>query len=193
MAREHLSRCWTRCSCPQLCLSIRAQFELVKCYAGDAATEKYIVHCVDSTDWKIPIMSNTKIITSIWNQKRGRLAHKLKSMTRLSIIKRTSLSSIINWWKIPKYQNIIDLDQFAGKLVHTAVWDTTYDWLTRRSWSSEMANLVFKLFQPSAQGRKNWQYVRYTTWVSISVRIWHKMELLAGCSWLDIHLDRVLC
>ncbi|KAJ5821552.1 uncharacterized protein N7525_010836 [Penicillium rubens] len=41
-------------------------------------------------------MSNTKIITSIWNQKRGRLAHKLKN-----------------------------LDQFAGKLVHTAVWDTT--------------------------------------------------------------------
>ena len=41
--------------------------------------------------------------------------------------KTNVLIKYFNWWKIPKYQNIIDLDQFAGKLVHTAVWDTTYD------------------------------------------------------------------
>jgi thioredoxin reductase len=66
--------------------------------------------------------------------------------------------------------DISGLDQFSGKLVHTAAWDKSYDWSGKRvavigNGSSGLQALP--ALQPKASKIVN--YIRHPTWVSVNL------------------------
>ncbi|OQE17362.1 hypothetical protein PENFLA_c024G06435 [Penicillium flavigenum] len=98
---------------------------LSKCYAGDAATEKYIVHCVDKYGLKDPgyiQYQDHHVHLEPEVRQIGAQAQKNDKIIHDETDALIKYSQLVENTKIP---NIIGLDQFAGKLVHTAVWDTT--------------------------------------------------------------------
>ncbi|KAJ6125329.1 hypothetical protein N7471_012646 [Penicillium samsonianum] len=125
-----------------------------KCYAGGAEIEKYIVDTVDKYGLKDPIVFDTKLVKSIWNEERGKWVLELKQNDKAIHDEADILingSGILNQWKMP---NIVGLDQFAGKLVHTAAWDKTYDW-TGKNIAPKAARIV--------------NYIRHPTWASVNL------------------------
>ncbi|KAJ5170247.1 uncharacterized protein N7500_003030 [Penicillium coprophilum] len=141
-----------------------------KCYAGGAEIEKYIVDTVDKYGLKDPIVFDTKLVKSIWNEERGKWALELKQNEKTIQDEADILidgSGILNKWNMP---NIAGLDQFAGKLVHTAGWDKTYDWTDKKVaviGNGSSALQVVPALQPKAAKIVN--YIRQPTWVSVNL------------------------
>lgn len=103
-----------------------------KCDADGAEIDKCIVDTVDKYGLKEPIVFDTKLVKSIWNQERCKWALELKQNDKIIHDEAdflTNGSGILNQWKMP---GIAGLNQFTGKLVHTAAWDKAYDWTNEK-------------------------------------------------------------
>ncbi|KGO38803.1 hypothetical protein PEX1_028480 [Penicillium expansum] len=119
-----------------------------KCDADGAEIDKCIVDTVDKYGLKEPIVFDTKLVKSIWNQERCKWALELKQNDKIIHDEAdflTNGSGILNQWKMP---GIAGLNQFTGKLVHTAAWDKAYDWTNEKiavlgNGSSEHNKLLF--------------------------------------------------
>lgn len=141
-----------------------------KCYAGGTEIEKYIVDTVDKYGLKDPIVFGIKLVKSIWNEERDKWALELKQNDKAIHDEADILingSGIFNQWKMP---NIVGLDQFAGKLVHTAAWDKTYDWTGKKIaviGNGSSGIQVVPALQPKAARIVN--YTRHPTWVSVNL------------------------
>lgn len=141
-----------------------------KCYAGGGEIEKYIVDTVDKYGLKDPIVFDTKLVKSIWNEERGKWTLELKQNGAIIHDEADVLingSGILNQWKMP---DIAGLEAFTGKLVHTAAWDQTYDWSDKKIaviGNGSSGIQVVPALQPKAARIVN--YVRHPTWVSVNL------------------------
>jgi hypothetical protein len=142
-----------------------------KCYVGGEEIEKYIIDTVEKYGLKDQIVFNTRVVKSIWNEDRGKWALELKQNDKTIIQDEADIlinaAGILNRWKMP---DISGLDQFSGKLVHTAAWDKSYDWSGKRvavigNGSSGLQALP--ALQPKASKIVN--YIRHPTWVSVNL------------------------
>ncbi|KUM62460.1 hypothetical protein ACN42_g4650 [Penicillium freii] len=75
-----------------------------KCYVGGGEIEKYIVDTVDKHGLKNPIVFDTKLVKSIWNEDRGKWALELTQNGTIIHDEADVLingSGILNQWKMP--------------------------------------------------------------------------------------------
>ncbi|CAI7663108.1 unnamed protein product [Penicillium viridicatum] len=75
-----------------------------KCYVGGGEIEKYIVDTVDKYELKDPIVFDTKLVKSIWNEERGKWALELTQNGTIIHDEADVLingSGILNQWKMP--------------------------------------------------------------------------------------------
>ncbi|KAJ5617930.1 hypothetical protein N7537_003044 [Penicillium hordei] len=141
-----------------------------KCYAGGDEIEKYIVDTVDKYGLRDPIVFDTKLVKSIWNEERGKWALELNQNGTIIHDEAEVLingSGILNQWKMPE---IAGLETFAGKLAHTAAWDKTYDWSNKKIaviGNGSSGIQVVPALQPKAAKIVN--YIRHPTWVSVNL------------------------
>ncbi|KAJ5825235.1 hypothetical protein N7474_002373 [Penicillium riverlandense] len=142
-----------------------------RCYAGGPEIEKYILDTVHKYGLKDQIVFSTRVVKSIWNEERGKWAIELKGNDGTVVHDEADVlinaSGILNRWKMP---DIDGLDQFSGKLLHTAVWDKTYDWTGKKVaviGNGSSAIQIVPALQPKAAKIVN--FVRHPTWVSVNL------------------------
>lgn len=141
-----------------------------RCYVGGPEIEKYILDTVHKYGLKDQIVFKTRVIKSIWNEERGKWEIELKGNNGTVHDEADVLinaSGILNRWKMP---DIDGLDQFSGKLLHTAAWDKTYDWTGKKIaviGNGSSALQIVPALQPKAAKIVN--FVRHPTWVSVNL------------------------
>ncbi|PWY76999.1 FAD/NAD(P)-binding domain-containing protein [Aspergillus heteromorphus CBS 117.55] len=141
-----------------------------KCYAGGAEIEEYILKTVEKWELKKHVVLNTRLLGATWNEEHGKWKLKLEQDGAFLQDEADILingGGIQNRWKMP---DIAGLDQFKGKLLHTAAWDKTYDWTGKRIaviGNGSSALQVVPALQPKAAKIVN--FIRQPTWVSVNL------------------------
>lgn len=113
------------------------------------------------------VQLNSKVIESIWDEELGKWRVKIEQNG--SIIEDeaeilVNATGHLNNWKWPQVPGLFD---FKGKLVHTAAWDTSYDWENKRvaviGNGSSGIQCVAKMHSKVS---KLVNYVRSPTWIA---------------------------
>jgi cation diffusion facilitator CzcD-associated flavoprotein CzcO len=142
-----------------------------KCYVGGPEIQQYIVNTVEKYGLKDKILFDTQLVKSIWNEELGKWSLELKQSDATIIHDEADIlinaSGILNKWKMP---NIAGLDKFAGRLLHTAVWDKSYDWTGKKVaviGNGSSGIQAVPALQPKVAKIVN--YIRHPTWVSVNL------------------------
>lgn len=142
-----------------------------KCYAGGDEIKQYMIDTVNKYGLKEKIIFNARLIKSIWNEERGKWGLELEQNGTTIIQDEADIlinaSGILNRWKMP---NIDGLDQFSGKVIHTAGWDKSYDWAGKKIaviGNGSSGIQIVPSLQPKAAKIVN--YIRHPTWVSVNL------------------------
>lgn len=142
-----------------------------QCYVRGPEIHQYMLDTVEKYGLRDPIQFNTRMVKSIWNEESGKWALELKRSDGTLIQDEADIllnaSGILNRWKMP---NIEGFDKFAGKLVHTASWDKSYNWEGKRIavlGNGSSGIQVVPALQPKAGHLVN--YIRHPTWVSVNL------------------------
>lgn len=142
-----------------------------KCYVGGAEIQKYILDTVEKYGLTESIQFDTKLIASIWNESTGKWTLQLKQTDGSIIDDEADIlinaSGILNRPKLP---NIPGLDSFRGKILHTAAWDTSYQWEGKNIaviGNGSSGIQVVPAIQPKAAKIRN--YIRNPTWISVNL------------------------
>lgn len=142
-----------------------------KCYVGGPEIQEYIQNTVEKYGLKDPIQFDTRLIKSIWNEDTGKWSLQLRQGGGKIISDEADIlinaSGILNRHKTP---NIEGLDKFTGKTVHTAAWDTSYEWAGKKIaviGNGSSGIQVVPALQPKAAKLIN--YIRNPTWVSVNL------------------------
>lgn len=136
-------------------------------YATGAEIQEYIQRTVRKWNLDDHVELNSKVVETIWNEESGKW--KLK-IDQNGTIKEDEAEILVNAtghlndWQWPKIEGLFG---FKGKLLHTAAWDTSYDWSNKRvavigngsSGIQCVANM-----QPKVSKLVN--YVRRPTWIA---------------------------
>ena len=130
-----------------------------------------MIDTVNKHGLKEKIVFKTRLIKSIWNEERAKWSLELEQNGTTVIQDEADIlintSGILNRWKMP---DIDSLDQFSGKVIHTASWDKSYDWAGKKiaviGNGSSGVQIVPSL-QPKAAKIVN--YIRHPTWVSVNL------------------------
>ncbi|RAK98790.1 flavin-containing monooxygenase [Aspergillus ibericus CBS 121593] len=141
-----------------------------KCYVGGAEIQQYFNDTVEKYGLKERIVFNTRLVKSIWNEEQGKWALELQQNDTIVHDEADILinaGGILNRWRMPR---IDGLNQFEGKLLHTAGWDKSYDWTDKKiavigNGSSGLQ--IIPALQPKAAKIVN--YIRHPTWVSVNL------------------------
>ncbi|KAJ5984731.1 hypothetical protein N7481_006830 [Penicillium waksmanii] len=142
-----------------------------KCYVGGPEIQEYIQNTVEKYGLKDPIQFDTRLIKSIWNEDTGKWSLHLRQGGGKIISDEADVlinaSGILNRHKTP---NIEGLDNFTGKILHTAAWDTSYEWEGKKIaviGNGSSGIQVVPALQPKAAKLVN--YIRNPTWVSVNL------------------------
>lgn len=142
-----------------------------KCYAGGDEIKQYIIDTVDKHGLRENIVFNTRLTKSIWNEERGKWGLELKQNGTTVIQDEADIlinaSGILNRWEMP---SIHGLDQFSGRVMHTAGWDKSYDWTGKKIaviGNGSSGIQIVPTLQPKAAKIVN--YIRHPTWVSANL------------------------
>ncbi|KAK1145217.1 hypothetical protein N8T08_004369 [Aspergillus melleus] len=103
-----------------------------KFYVGGKEIEEYILRTTEKYGLKERIVFNTKLVRAIWNEEQAKWKLQLERGEFMIGDEADILidgSGIVNNWKWP---NVEGLDQFKGKIVHSAKWDAEYQWEDKR-------------------------------------------------------------
>ncbi|KAL4816706.1 hypothetical protein BDW67DRAFT_161396 [Aspergillus spinulosporus] len=141
-----------------------------QCYAKGPEIQQYILDTADRYGLREKIQFKTKVISSIWNEEKGKWDLRLQREKEVFEDKADVLingSGVLNNWTLPDIEGI---DTFQGKLLHTAKWDPSYDWTDKRiavigNGSSGLQ--VVPALQPKASKIVN--YIRHPTWISTNI------------------------
>lgn len=144
-----------------------------KCYVGGAEIQEYILNTVEKYGLKDAIQFDTRLIRSIWDESSGKWNLQLQLGGKDGKIVEDeadiliNASGILNQHKMP---TIKGMDQFKGKILHTAAWDTSYNYEGKKiavigNGSSGLQ--VVPALQPTAAKLTN--YIRNPTWVSVNL------------------------
>ncbi|KAH8425102.1 flavin-containing monooxygenase [Aspergillus melleus] len=138
-----------------------------KFYVGGKEIEDYILRTTEKYGLKERIAFNTRLVRATWNEEQAKWKLQLERGEFMIGDEADILidgSGIVNNWKWP---NVEGLDQFKGKIVHSAKWDAEYQWEGKRiaviGNGSSGLQLVPALQRKAA---KIVNYARRATWVS---------------------------
>lgn len=139
-------------------------------YVRRPEIRQYILDTVEKYGLRDPIIFNTELLKSTWNEECGKWMLELRQNGAIIHDQADILmngSGLLSRWKMP---DIDGLDQFTGKIMHTANWDPSYDWTGKKiavvgNGSSGLQ--VIPALQPKAGKIVN--YIRRATWVSCNI------------------------
>ena len=142
-----------------------------KCYADGDEIERYIIDTVNKHGLGERVVLNTRLTKSVWNEERGKWGLELVQNGTTVIQDEADIlinaSGILNRWEMP---SIDGLDQFCGKVVHTARWDKSYDWAGKKIaviGNGSSGIQIVPTLQPKAAKMVN--YIRHPTWISTNL------------------------
>lgn len=111
---------------------------------------------------------NSKVISTIWDDQAGNWRIKVQRQDGTVIEDTADVlvngSGILNKWRWP---DIKGLHSFQGKLLHSAAWDTSFDWSGKRVaiiGNGSSAIQILPKMQPEASSIVT--YIRSPTWIS---------------------------
>lgn len=142
-----------------------------KCYVGGDEIQQYMIDTANKYGLREKVVFKTRLVKSVWNEDRGKWNLELQQNGTDTIQDEADVlinaSGILNRWKMP---NIEGLDQFGGKVFHTARWDKSYDWTDKKIaviGNGSSGIQVVPSLQPKAAKIVN--YIRNPTWVSVNL------------------------
>ncbi|KAF2139226.1 uncharacterized protein K452DRAFT_275341 [Aplosporella prunicola CBS 121167] len=138
-------------------------------YASGPEIQAYIKRTVRKWDLDERVQFNSKIVEAVWNEDAGKWRIKVD---QAGTVKEDEADILINgagFLNKASWPRIEGLDDFRGKIMHTAEWDTSYDWHGKRvavigNGSSGIQCVA--AMQPKVSRLVN--YVRNPTWISIN-------------------------
>ncbi|KAL4808131.1 hypothetical protein BDV18DRAFT_158247 [Aspergillus unguis] len=152
------------------CFYFNPNPDFSECYAKGPEIQQYIVDTADKFGLREKIHFETKVVSSIWDEDKGKWRLKVQRGNQVLEDEADVLlngSGILNNSTLP---NIEGLDTFRGKLLHTAKWDPSYDWTDKKIaviGNGSSALQVVPALQPKANKLVN--FVRHATWVSTNL------------------------
>ncbi|KAJ5109720.1 flavin-binding monooxygenase [Penicillium argentinense] len=141
-----------------------------KFYVGGGEIKQYILDTVSKYDLDKNVIFGTELLRSTWDEEKGKWLLQLqrdgKEITDEADILFNG-SGLLHRWKMP---DIPGVETFGGKIMHTANWDSGYDWAGKKiavigNGSSGLQ--VVPGLQKTAGRIVN--YVRRPTWVSCNI------------------------
>lgn len=142
-----------------------------KCYVGGPEIQEYILNTVEKYSLRDPIVFGTKITSSLWDEDAGKWQLKLRRHDGTIFNDEADIlinaSGILNRHRMPK---IPGLDQFKGKVMHTASWDKSYQWEDKKIaviGNGPSGIQAVPALQPKASKLVN--FIRHPTWVSVNL------------------------
>ncbi|KAH7021896.1 hypothetical protein EDB80DRAFT_744547 [Ilyonectria destructans] len=136
-------------------------------YASGQEIWEYIKRTTKKYNLDERVQFNSKVVSSIWDDQIGKW--KVKVNQNGTIIKDeadvlVNGSGFLNKWRWP---DISGLKSFKGKLVHSASWDSSLDWIGKRValiGNGSSAIQILPQLQPKASRVTN--YIRTPNWIS---------------------------
>ncbi|KUJ07909.1 FAD/NAD(P)-binding domain-containing protein [Mollisia scopiformis] len=140
-----------------------------KFYSPGPEIHSYIKRTAEKYNLTKHVRLNSKVLETIWGQEAGKWKIKVDIDGFIKEDDADILingSGFLNKWKWP---NIQGLQDFKGKLVHSANWDNSYNWDDKKiavigNGSSGLQ--IVSAMQPKVSKLVN--YVRGPTWISIN-------------------------
>ncbi|CZR63758.1 related to monooxigenase [Phialocephala subalpina] len=140
-----------------------------KFYSPAPEIHAYIKRTAEKYNLTKNVQLNSKVLETVWDDEVGKWKIKVEINGRVEEDEAHILvngSGFLNKWKWPKIQG---LEDFKGKLVHSANWDDTYNWEGKKvavigNGSSGLQ--VVPAMEPKVAKLTN--YVRGPTWISIN-------------------------
>ncbi|KAG9505080.1 hypothetical protein J7337_002046 [Fusarium musae] len=138
-------------------------------YATGPEIWRYIKNTSDKYKLDEPVILNTEVVSSVWDDDTGKWRLEIKQGHSHDIIQEEAdivinATGFLSKWTWP---TIPGLDKFKGKMVHTAAWDTSLDWSGKRVaiiGNGSSAVQVLPQMQPTAAKIVN--YARSPLWIS---------------------------
>ncbi|KAG5789094.1 hypothetical protein H9Q69_011843 [Fusarium xylarioides] len=138
-------------------------------YATGPEIWRYIKDTSDKYRLHEPVILNTEVLSSIWDDDAGKWRLEIRHGYSHDIVHEEAdivinATGFLSKWTWP---TIAGLKNFTGKLVHSAAWDTSLDWFDKRvaivGNGSSAVQLLPKM-QPTAAKIVN--YARSPLWIS---------------------------
>ncbi|KMU72314.1 hypothetical protein CISG_02963 [Coccidioides immitis RMSCC 3703] len=107
---------------------------------------------------------------SIWDEEQGKWELRLESKEGVIQDKADILinaGGILHQWKWPELEG---LESFKGKLIHSARWDSAYDWTGKKVaviGNGSSGIQIVPAVQPKAAKLVN--YIRHATWIAANI------------------------
>ncbi|KAG8407129.1 hypothetical protein J3458_020623 [Metarhizium acridum] len=134
-------------------------------YASGPEIWQYIKKTTDKYNLDEKVQFNSTVASTVWDDDKGKWLLKIQRGDQ-TIEDQADIngSGLLNRWKWPAIE---DLHSFKGKLLHSASWDTSFDWTGKRvgiigNGSSGIQTLP--QMQPGAGQIVH--YIRSPTWIS---------------------------
>ncbi|KAE8418513.1 hypothetical protein BDV36DRAFT_295153 [Aspergillus pseudocaelatus] len=136
-------------------------------YAPGPEIKEYIQRTARKWNLYDNIDLNSKVVEAIWDEAAGKWKVKVEQN---GVIKEdeaeifVSASGPLSKWKLP---NIPGMNEFGGKLVHTAAWDESYEWKNKRvAVIGNGSSGIQCVTAMQSQVSKMVNYVRNPTWIA---------------------------
>ncbi|KAL5592391.1 hypothetical protein FOBRF1_013417 [Fusarium oxysporum] len=103
-------------------------------YASGPEIWRYIKKTSDKYRLDEPVILNTEVLSSIWDDDAGKWRLEIQQRDAPHIVQEEAdivinATGFLSKWAWPK---IAGLEKFKGQLLHTAAWDTSLDWSGKR-------------------------------------------------------------
>ncbi|EAS33138.3 flavin-binding monooxygenase [Coccidioides immitis RS] len=141
-----------------------------KFYVSGAEIQQYILNTTEKYGLKDKIIFDRHLVESIWDEEQGKWELRLESKEGVIQDKADILinaGGILHQWKWPELEG---LESFKGKLIHSARWDSAYDWTGKKVaviGNGSSGIQIVPAVQPKAAKLVN--YIRHATWIAANI------------------------
>ncbi|KAH9908544.1 hypothetical protein F4778DRAFT_795946 [Xylariomycetidae sp. FL2044] len=136
-------------------------------YAGQKEILAYIHRTADKYDLRKHVQLNAQVREAIWDEDSAQWKIKIEQNGQVISDEADffiSCAGFLNKWQMPDIQG---LEDFKGKLVHTAAWDNEYDWAGKKiAVIGNGASGLQIVPQLQRKAAKVVNYVRQPTWIT---------------------------
>ncbi|KAJ5851175.1 hypothetical protein N7455_011031 [Penicillium solitum] len=138
-------------------------------YAPGPEIEEYIQRTTRKWNLDKDIQFNTRVIKTVWDDEAGKWMVEVDQGGTIMHDEADILVNAAGFLNKTNWPDIEGLSSFKGKLLHTSIWDNTYDWSNKRvavigNGSSGIQCVA--AMQPKVAQLVN--FVRNPTWVSVN-------------------------
>ena len=138
-------------------------------YAPGSEIWRYIKKISDKYQLDEPVILNTEVLSSTWNDDDGKWRLEIQQRDTHHIVQEEAdlvinATGFLSKWAWPK---IAGLEKFKGKLLHTAAWDASLDWSGKRvAIIGNGSSAVQVLPEMQLTAAKIVNYARSPLWIS---------------------------